>query len=55
MLANTNSKVKYRVSPKAVGEVLKSVKINTKKTHSKSFFISLKNRNLSVSHATKTA
>ncbi|MGJ0317003.1 hypothetical protein NG754_10795 [Aliarcobacter cryaerophilus] len=55
MLANTNSKVQYRVSPKAVGEVLKSVKINTKKTHSKSFFISLKNRNLSVSHATKTA
>lgn len=59
MLANTNlekdSIVQYRVSPKAVGEVLKSVKINTNRTHSKSFFISLKNRNLSVSNATKTA
>ena len=59
MLANTNLKkdstVHYRVSPKAVGEVLKSVKINTKKTHSKSFFISLRNRKLSVSNATKTA
>lgn len=59
MLANTNlkknSKIQYRVSPKAVSEVLGSVKINTNKTHSKSFFISLRNRKLSVSNATKTA
>ena len=59
MLVNTHSQkdsnIQYRVSLKAVGEVLESVKINTKKAHSKSFFISLRNRKLSVSNATKTA
>lgn len=57
MLKITNHKkesiFQYRISPKSVDELLKGIEI--KKTHSKSFFISMKNRKLSTSNATKTA
>jgi hypothetical protein len=59
MLENINSKkesiVQYRVSLKSVDELLKTIELKTKETHSKSFFISLRNRKLSISNATKTA
>jgi len=59
MLKNNTLKkepiIQYRVSPKSVDEMLKSIELKTKKTHSKSFYISLRNRKLSVSNARKTA
>ena len=59
MLQTTNFKkesvLQYRVSPKAVDEMLNTSEFGIKKTHSKSFYLSLKNRKLSVSNATKTA
>ncbi len=59
MLTITSSSIKptiqYRISPKSVNEVLKTIELNTKKKHSKSFFVSLRNRKLSIQNATKTA